>query len=50
MSTSADRELICYTDCGMVQVAITAAPGATLEDAQAALKQASIDLVLAMTR
>jgi hypothetical protein len=47
---TADRELISYTDGAMAQVAVTISPGATLEDVQAALKQASIDATLAVCR
>ena len=43
----ADRAPLSYTDGSMAQVAVTVAEGATLEDVQAALKQASIDATLA---
>ena len=47
MDKTADRELLSFTEGGMAQVAVTVAPGATLEDVQAVLKQASIDATLA---
>ena len=46
---TADRELLSNTDGSKAQVAVTVASGATLEDVQAALKQASIDATLAIT-
>ena len=46
----ADRELLSFTEGSMAQVAITICPGATLEDVQAALNQASIDAILAIVK
>jgi hypothetical protein len=46
---TADREALSFTDGSMAQVDVTIAPGATLEDVQASLKQACIDATLAFT-
>ena len=48
-TTESEPETVSTTDGGMVQVEVTACEGATLDEVQATLNQASIDATLAVT-